>query len=85
MNNLTIAILTKVTSLVQTSGTIAKVADKLLNHILLQENAAAQTQPIVCLKPRTTCGGCINGFKLCRRCCQLSLLPPQCYYFRIAC
>jgi hypothetical protein len=89
MNNLTNTILMKVIDLAQTSGAIATIADRLLKLIFLEENATAF--PLICpprpfpSRPLIICGKCVNGFKLCRRCCRLSLRPPQCHYFRVAC
>ncbi|MEA5503936.1 hypothetical protein VB735_12600 [Halotia wernerae UHCC 0503] len=79
-------ILMKVVNLAQISGAIANITDKLLNHILSEENTAAAQIPIFCWKqkPLTFCGQCVNGFKLCQNCCRL--FPSyQCYNFRRAC
>ncbi len=84
MNNLTNTILAKVTDLAQTSGAIANVADKLLNRILLKENAAAQI-PFCRLEiVIPICGKCVSGVQNCRLCCSGS--PSRCFSsFRRAC
>jgi|GEM_PF-4111321 hypothetical protein len=85
MNNLTNTILTKVTNLTQTSGAIANIADKLLNLILLEENAAAAPLPTIC-PTWPICGKCIDGYKRCRRCFKTILPSPcRCYNYRRAC
>lgn len=91
MTNLTNKTLSQVFNLAQTSGAIANIADQLLSRILLEENATAAPLPLTCPRPlivpiSITCKKCIGGFKLCQRCCRLSLQPrPICYPVRIAC